>query len=197
MKAPRRYLSGFPLSDDFQIMSSTQGTKMGRIIMSNIAKVLKAEIMRISRKEAKGATQGIGKSNTWLRKIVADLNKRVVLLEKENKHLVAAARKNQVESPQKPDEEISKARLTSKGIRRLRRKLRLSQLDFGKLLGTTPHSVYLWEKKEGALSLRDKTRAAILSIRGLSAREARMKLDETGGKRKRSRTVALKKRKRS
>ena len=50
-------------------------------LMSNVVKVLKAEIMRISRKEAKGATQGIGKSNTWLRKVVADLKKRVVPLE--------------------------------------------------------------------------------------------------------------------
>jgi DNA-binding transcriptional regulator YiaG len=152
--------------------------------MSNIAKVLKAEIMRISRKEAKGATQGIGKSNTWLRKIVADLKKRIVLLEKENKRLIATMGKFQIESPQKPDEEASKARLTSKGIRSLRKKLRLSQLDFGRLLGTTAHSVYLWEKKEGALKLRDKTRRALLSIRRLRAEEARTKLDEAGGKRK-------------
>ena len=165
--------------------------------MSNIVKVLKAEIMRISRKEAKEATQGIGKSNTWLRKIVADLKKRVVLLEKENKRLVEPMKRYQVESPQKPDEEISKARLTSKGIRSLRRKLRLSQFDFGKLLGTTTHSVYLWEKKEGALKLRDKTRQALLSIRGLRAGEARTKLDEAGGKRKRGRAFASKKRERS
>ena len=165
--------------------------------MSNIAKVLKAEIMRISRKEAKGATQGIGKSNTWLRKIAADLKKRVMVLEKDNKRLVATTKKDQVESPQKPDEETSKARLTSKGIRSLRGKLRLSQLDFGKLLGTTAHSVYLWEKKEGALKLRDKTRQALLSIRGLRAGEARTKLDEAGGKRKGGRVFASKKRKRS
>jgi hypothetical protein len=62
--------------------------------------------------------------------------------------------------------------------------LRLSQLDFAKLLGTTAHSVYLWEKKEGALKLRDKTKQALLSIRGLRAGEARTKLDEAGGKRK-------------
>jgi DNA-binding transcriptional regulator YiaG len=167
-------------------------------MMSNVAKVLKAEIMRISRKEAKGATQGIGKSNTWLRKIVADLKRRVLLLEKENKRLVATMKKNQVESPQELDqEEGSKARLSSKGIRSLRKRLRLSQLDFGKLLGTTAHSVYLWEKKEGRLSLRDKTREALLSIRGLRAGEARTKLAETAGKRKRSRAVAPKKRKRS
>ena len=146
--------------------------------MSNIAKVLKAEIMRISRKEAKGATQGIGKTNTWLRKIMADLKKRVVLLEKENKRLAATTRNFQVESPQKPNEETSKARLTSRGIRSLRGRLGLSQAGFAKLVGVTPYSVYLWETKKTALSLRDKTKAALLSIRGLGAREAKEKLAE-------------------
>jgi DNA-binding transcriptional regulator YiaG len=161
--------------------------------MSNIAKVLKAEIARISKKETKGATQGIGKSNTWLRKVVADLKKRVVLLEKENKRLAATMKKYQVESPEKLDqEEGRKARLTSRGIRSLRRKLRLSQLDFGKLLGTTAGAVYLWEKKEGALSLRDRTKAAILSIRVLGPKEAREKLDEAEPKSKRLRASSSK-----
>ena len=161
--------------------------------MSNIAKVLKAEIMRISRKEAKSATQGIGNSNTWLRKTVADLKKRLLLLEKENKRLVASMKKYQVESPEKVDqEEGKKVRFSSRGIRSLRKKLRLSQLDFGKLLGTTAHCVYLWEKKEGALSLRDKTREALLSIRGLGAGEAREKLDEAEPKSKRMRASAPK-----
>ena len=163
--------------------------------MSNIAKVLKAEIMRISRKEAKGATQGIGKTNTWLRKIVANLKKRVVLLEKENRRLAATMRKYQVESPKKPDEETSKARLTSKGIRSLRNKLGLSQAGFAKLVGVTPYSVHLWETKEGALSLRDKTKAALLSIRGLGAREAKEKLAEAETKPKRMRASSSKTRK--
>jgi len=49
--------------------------------MSNVAKVLKAEIARTSKREARSATQGIGKSNTWLRKTVADLKKRLSLLD--------------------------------------------------------------------------------------------------------------------
>jgi DNA-binding transcriptional regulator YiaG len=163
--------------------------------MSNVVKILKAEIARISKKEAKSATQAIGKSNTWLRKTVADLKKRLVLLEKENRHLVAAMKKYQVAQPEKIDaEEGKKARFTSRGIHGLRKKLRLSQADFGKLLGTTSHAVYLWEKKEGALNLRDKTKAAILSIRGLGAREAKEKLAELGGRIKK---VVSKKRKRS
>jgi DNA-binding transcriptional regulator YiaG len=159
--------------------------------MSNVVKVLKAEIARISKREARSATQGIGKSNTWLRKVVTDLKKRVVLLEKKNKHLTATTKKSQVESTQEVDrEEGKKTRFSSRGIRSLRNRLRLSQADFAKLLGTTRHAVYLWEKKDGALSLRDKTKAAILSIRGLRAREARERLAELGGKLKKRKKTA-------
>ena len=166
--------------------------------MSNVVKILKAEIARISKREAKSATKAIGKSNTWLRKTAADLKKRLVLLEKENKRLVAAMKKFQVEEPQKLDqEEGKKARFTSKGILALRKKLRLSQADFGKLLGTTAHSVYLWETKIGALNLRDKTKAALLSIRGLTARDAKEKLAEAQTERKTSEKDARKQRRRS
>ena len=68
--------------------------------MSNVVNVLKAEIARISKKEAKSATQAIGKSNTWLRKTVADLKKRLVLIEKENRRLVATVKKYQVTQSQ-------------------------------------------------------------------------------------------------
>jgi DNA-binding transcriptional regulator YiaG len=169
----------------------------GAETMSNVVKILKAEIARISKKEAKSATQALGKSNTWLRKVVADLKKRIVLLEKENRRLIATVKKYQVAQPQKVEqEEDKKARLTSRGIRSLRRKLRLSQADFGKLVGTTTHAVYLWEKKIGGLNLRDKTKAAILSIRELGAREANEKLAELGKKLKKGRSIVSKKRKR-
>ena len=160
--------------------------------MSNVVNVLKEEIARISKREAKSATQAIGKSNTWLRKTVADFKKRLVVLEKENKRLVAAIKKYKVEQPEKVEaEEGKKARFTSKSIRGLRKKLRLSQADFGKLLGTTSHAVYLWEKKIGALNLRDKSKAAILSVRGLGAREAKEKLENSERSSRRVEKLAL------
>ena len=163
--------------------------------MSNVVKTLKAEIARISKREAKSATEVIGKSNTWLRKAVADLKKRLVQLEKENRLLVTAMKKYQAAQPEKIEqEEGKKIRFSSKGIHSLRKRLRLSQADFGKLLGTTAYSVYLWEKKEGTLNLRDKTKAAIHSVRGLGAREAKEKLAELGGEIKKA---ISKKRKRS
>jgi DNA-binding transcriptional regulator YiaG len=130
---------------------------------------------------------------------VADLKRRVLLLEKGNKGLVAAMKSYQAEQPEKPREEEKKVRFTSKGIRSLRKRLRLSQVEFGKLVGTTAHSVFLWEKKEGGLKLRDKTREALLSIRELGAREAKEKLVEIGEKGrtwKKRRNLASRKRKR-
>jgi len=146
--------------------------------MSNVAKALRAEISRVSRKEAKSAVDPISKSNITLKKIVADLRKRVAMLEKEHMRRLGARREEKAETPPKPLEETKKARFTSKGIRSLRSKLGLSQASFAKLVGVTTHAVYLWETKEGALNLRDKTREALLSIRGLSASGAKVKLAE-------------------
>lgn len=56
--------------------------------MANVVKALKAEIARTSRKVATGATQGIGETNPNLRRLVADLRRRVFVLERENKRLI-------------------------------------------------------------------------------------------------------------
>jgi DNA-binding transcriptional regulator YiaG len=144
--------------------------------MSNIAKALKAEISRISRKEAKSATGPIGKSNTGLKKIVGDLKKRVVALEKENRRLLAEVKREKSVNPPEPSEVTKNARFTSAAIRSLRSRLGLSQADFGKLTGVTTHAVYLWENKEGPLNLREKTKAALLAVKGMGAKEAKEKL---------------------
>jgi DNA-binding transcriptional regulator YiaG len=148
-------------------------------------------------RKTKSSIQGIGKSHKGLKKIVADSKGRVLFLEKGNKSLVAAMKRYQAEQPQKPPEEETKVRFISKGIRSLRRRLHLTQADFAKLMGTTPYAVYLWETKAGTLKLRDKTREALFSIRGLRAEEARTKLEEIGDTRKKGRKPRPRKRKRT
>lgn len=163
--------------------------------MTNVAKVLRSEIARISRKEVNYAIGEIRKSSIALKKNVADLKKRVAFLEKENKRLMATARKQKAEPAQIQTEETTKARLTSKGIRSLRNRLGLSRPQFAKLLGTTANSVYMWEKKGGALRLRGSTKASLLSIRGLGVREVKRRLAADQPKSKPARRVAPKKRK--
>jgi len=144
--------------------------------MSTFAKSFKDEVTRLARKEAKTAVAPIRKPSGATRSALADLKRRVAALEKETRRLTALLAK----VPQ-PTAALAagdqKARITGKGMRSLRRHLRLSAAQFGRLLGITAHGVYLWERKNGPLHVRQTTRAAILSIRTLGARQAKARLD--------------------
>jgi len=78
---------------------------IGPRAMEDIAKAPKIEIAGGNRKEGKEAAQGIGKTKPNQRKLVADLRRRVFVLERENKRLMATIRKLQVDSVQKPGEQ--------------------------------------------------------------------------------------------
>ncbi len=144
--------------------------------MPNIAKVLREEIRRLSRKEARIVTASLAKSNATLRSTVAGLRKEVSGLRAEQKRLSAAlsklARSTGVESPK---EEF---RMTSRGVLALRRKLRLTQAQFAALLGVSAYSVFLWESKGGQLGLRDESQAALREVQKLGAAEVRERLAE-------------------
>jgi DNA-binding transcriptional regulator YiaG len=164
--------------------------------MTNVAQVLKAEISRISRKETKHAVGNVLRTNRELKKILVGLKRRVALLEKESRRLARRqVRDLPASRPGKPEEGAGKTRLTAKGVRSLRNRLRLTRADFAKLVGTTAHSIYLWETKEGVLRLRGNTRAALLSIRGLGAREARKRLGQGAETSRKNTAVAPRKRK--
>lgn len=57
--------------------------------MPNIAKILKDEISRIARKEAKQAVAPFRKPTAGARRTFADLKRRMAALEKVNKQLCA------------------------------------------------------------------------------------------------------------
>jgi DNA-binding transcriptional regulator YiaG len=135
---------------------------------------LKTEIVRLSRKEAKAATNPLRKPLIAGRKAVADLKRRVASLEKDNRRLAAVLAK--VPQPVAAPATASGARLTGRGMRKLRRHLDLSAAALGKLVNVTKYSVYDWEKHNDLLRLRPTTRAAILSIRHLGVREAKARL---------------------
>ncbi|MFZ4395842.1 MAG: helix-turn-helix domain-containing protein [Kiritimatiellia bacterium] len=157
--------------------------------MSNLAKTLKDEIARIARKEAKQAVAPFRKPTTSARRTFADLKRRVVTLEKESRRLAALLAK--VPQPE-PVEVSAKAKgwISGKGVRSLRQKLGLSQEAFAKLVGVSSQGVYQWERKPGMLRLREATKAAVMAVRGLGAREAKARLAGMAAKK-----VAKKKRK--
>jgi len=147
--------------------------------MPNIAKILREEISRIARKESKSAVTPVRKSAAKLRPDVADLKNRVTVLEKEIKRLSVLVI-NLASTQPAPAEEAEEGRawITGRGVKSLRRKLGLSQGEFGKLTGASSHAVYLWESNPGTLKLRAASKAAIMAVRGISKAEARKRLDD-------------------
>lgn len=145
--------------------------------MPNVAKVLKEEIARIGRREAKAFFKPLRKRTTKAEKSAAEMKRRLNALEKA--HALLQKRLARLESGQfaaPPREKGERSWITGKGIRSLRRKLSLSQAMFARLAGVSSQAVYNWEKKSGLLRLRAKTKASIFSLRGIGAREAKKRL---------------------
>jgi DNA-binding transcriptional regulator YiaG len=147
--------------------------------MPNIMIALKTEIVRLARKEVKAATDPIRKPANTTRLTLADLKRRVAALEKQLKQANAQLAKVPLQEPA-PEPASPKNWISGKGVRSMRQKLGLSQDAFAKLVGVSPNCVYQWESKPGMLGLRTATKAALLAARGLTAGEAKAKLEEMG-----------------
>ncbi len=144
--------------------------------MPSLTQLMNQEILRLARKEARQLLAGIKKDSVRLKKTVADLKRRVAQLERDNKRLVADQTSRKAKEMSEAPTSAPKARVSAKGIRSLRKKLGLSQGKFAMLIGTTGVTVYNWEKAEGALNLRERTRAAVVAIRGIGSKEAKAML---------------------
>jgi DNA-binding transcriptional regulator YiaG len=168
--------------------------------MPNIAKVLREEITRISRHEAKVAIAPLRKSAAKMRPDVADLKNRLAIMEKEIKRLNLLVI-NLVSTQPVPTEvpEEGRAWISGKGVKSLRTKLGLTQEELGKLTGVTVGGVRFWERQSGMLKLKAASKAAIMAVRGIGKVEARKRLDEMvvkkAGKVVRGKKVGSKRRK--
>ena len=135
----------------------------------NVMSVLKAEISRLARKEAKQVVSPVKKVSATYRGLIAGLRKQVAGLQKE-----LAVLKRAMPSPDKvlaKTEPAGRFWITGKGVRTLRKRLGLTQAVFGKLIGVTPNAVVLWERKEGKIGLRKVTAGRLQEIKGKGKRE--------------------------
>jgi len=147
--------------------------------MPNIAVVLKEEIRRLARREVKAAIAGLRKDNARLKRTAAEHKRRLAELEKSRERLRPSATPLGAQAATAAPDELEKARVTGGMIKRLRKRLAISQADLAKLLGVSAQSVYQWEKKAGHLTLRGNTKAAIVEVRKLGKREVKRRLEES------------------
>ncbi|MBM4147702.1 MAG: hypothetical protein FJ224_01460 [Lentisphaerae bacterium] len=147
--------------------------------MSNLGKVLRDEIARLGRKEARAATRNMKKMQAEMRRSVAALRRELAAAQREIKRLAKIVSKGA--SATAPAAELDAAgRVTAKGVRSMRRKLQFSRSTFGALVGATSQSVYNWENSRGPLRLREASRRALLRLRDMGKKEALAELARLG-----------------
>ena len=145
--------------------------------MATFASVMKNEIRRLAKSEAKALLLPLKKDKLALKKAVRGLKKMLLAVEKKNQALAAEIKTlSGIQAQVAPTVETN-VRITAKGIRSLRRKLRLSQAEFARLAEVSPITVLQWEKKNGALTLRGNKELILAGLRKLGARDARRRLD--------------------
>ena len=138
--------------------------------MPNVNTVLAQEITRLSKRVVNASTQSMRKLVTQhrhdvaaLKRHVADLGKRLALMEKKQPSGITA-----------PPEVADKARFRAMGVKAHRAKLGVSALQYGKLVGVSSLTIYQWES--GKAKPRQAQKAKWLAIRGLGKREALQRL---------------------
>ena len=140
--------------------------------MPNILSALKSEISRLARKEAKQVVAPVKNASANYRGLIAGLRKQVVALKNEVAALRRAAPKAEkaLVAPQEPQ---GRFWITGKGVKALRKRLGLTQAQFGKLAGVSVATVVNWEGAEGKVEIRRKaTVAQLQAIRKMGKRQA-------------------------
>jgi DNA-binding transcriptional regulator YiaG len=133
-----------------------------------MASLLKTEISRVARKEVRAETASLKKAVGVYRAEIAALKRRTQALELELRR-VSKARAKAV-----PIEAVQTIRFGAKGLASQRRRLALSAMDIGLLVGTSGQSIYNWE--EGKARPRAKHLPAIAALRSMGKKEAATRL---------------------
>lgn len=140
--------------------------------MPNIASLLKTEISRVARKEVRADTLGLKKAIGVYRAEIAALKRRTQALELELRRLSKAhAKAAPVAVQAQPAQQL---RFNAKGLASQRRRLGISALDCGLLVGASGQSIYNWE--DGKARPRAKHLSAIAMLRTLGKKETAARL---------------------
>ncbi|MBM4026260.1 MAG: hypothetical protein FJ280_12770 [Planctomycetes bacterium] len=142
--------------------------------MPNIATVLKDEILRLARKEARRQTDVLKRTSAQHRRDIAALKRQLAALQRK----VSPLEKQVLKGPSAPAAEpkANGVRFTAKGLRSQRQRLGLSAANYGKLVGVTGQTIYSWEH-ETARPRRQQV-ARLAALRRLGKREAQLRLEQ-------------------
>ena len=125
----------------------------------SIMNELKKEIIRLSRKEISKELAPVKRVTAKQRTLIANLRRDVTDLQKEVHVLRRADSTVPVEAkPEQPGFWI-----TGKGIKAVRKRLGITQIQLAKLAGVSDQAVVNWEQKEGKVVFRQQETAMRLA----------------------------------
>lgn len=146
--------------------------------MTTFAIALKDEIRRISRKQVRALTGGTAQAISRYRREIAQLRKLIREMRGRLARVEAAARRTPA-TPTPKDLEESDIRFSTRSVKAQRRRSGLSGKDYARLVGVSGLTIYNWET--GKTRPRPEQFAALVALRGMGKREARLKLEQLGG----------------
>jgi len=142
--------------------------------MGKMEEALKTEIRRLTKKQFRQTVDPLAKDVKELRKIVSRLEK---LVDGE-KRLEQVKTEPPPAVSQVSDNEIKTARLSSRAIKNIRKKLGVSQEKLAAVLDVSPGAVAFWE--QGRARPRGENKAALVALRKLGRRQVKRILTEKG-----------------
>lgn len=142
--------------------------------MTPFATALKTEVTRLARKELRQATAGLQTASAQYRKEIATLKRRVAELDRQ---LRALSRMAPAKAPT-PEPPQARPRITPKGMRALRTRLKLTRTEMGQLMAVSEQTISNWETDTAP---RPQHFPRILAARSLTARAARQILQGASG----------------
>ncbi len=146
--------------------------------MSNIAKMFRDEIQRLARRQVRTELKAVKRDNVRLKKSVADLRRQVAALNRTSRELVKQVTPVvAIKENEQAAEKAATLRPTSKSLKKLRARLGLTQVQFGKLLGVSGQAVVQWARRQGRLRMRRTTLTALAGIQNIGKREVWRRLE--------------------
>jgi DNA-binding transcriptional regulator YiaG len=137
--------------------------------MSNVASVLKEEIVRGARKEIRRETAALKRASAAYRSEIAALKRWALEIERQLRRVGKEAEPSA--SVASNEASVSQGtRFSAKSMAAQRRRLGLSAAECGLLIGASAQSIYNWE--EGKARPRAQHMPAIFALRNLGRREA-------------------------
>lgn len=149
--------------------------------MPNIAAVLKQEIARLAKKEAKSLMAGLRSDVIRLKRDNAALKRQLAALEKTLRTQSRQLKRAEAAKPE-PESKAADMRITRRTIPALRKRLGLSQADLGLLLGITGPAIARTEGLDKAPQLRKATRTRLAEVLPMGRKEAQAALAELKSK---------------